>query len=68
MPKDLWEWLRDIREETRSIMGSIGKEELTWYPNGNLKAIKYYDKDNNLLLTLTFTWDNSGNLVKIERS
>jgi hypothetical protein len=36
------------------------------YEAGNLKTIKYY-KGDSLLLTLTFTYDASGNLIKIER-
>ncbi|MFQ6062617.1 MAG: hypothetical protein ACE5J9_05520 [Methanosarcinales archaeon] len=66
-PKDLGDRLEEIRKETQSMQGTIYKEVLTW-SDGNLSTIQYYDQNNNLLLTVTFTWDSDGNLVQMEKS
>jgi hypothetical protein len=34
-------------------------------PDGSLATLKYYDENNSLLFTLTFTWNSDGSFVII---
>jgi hypothetical protein len=64
--------LRSDREELilpydiLSIEPTATRIEFT-YEAGNLKTLKFY-KNMELKVTLTFTYDAGGNLIKIERS